>query len=84
MKEGVSEMIVQVPSKWDVSRYGNGVIAEWYKREGESVKKGELLCLIMVSKIRIEVESPVDGKIKRIIAQKETEVKPGDPLVEIE
>ncbi|HEU97431.1 MAG: biotin/lipoyl-containing protein [Fervidicoccaceae archaeon] len=77
-------MIVQVPSKWDVSKYGSGVIAEWYKKEGEPVKKGEILCLIMVSKIRVEVESPVDGKIKKIIAQKETEVKPGDPLVEIE
>lgn len=77
-------MIIYVPNKWDVSKYGPGVVAEWYKREGESVKKGEILCLIMVSKIRVEIESTMDGTIKRIIAQKETEVKPGDPLVEIE
>ncbi|WP_243680165.1 CatA-like O-acetyltransferase [Vulcanisaeta souniana] len=38
----------------------------------------------MVIKATYIVESPIDGKLTRIIAQKGTKVKPGDPLVEIE
>ena len=77
-------MIVKVPDLWDASKHGEGIIAEWYKREGSQVKKGEIICLIMVSKIRVEVPSPVEGRVKRIIAGKGSKVKPGDPLMEVE
>ncbi|WP_069806840.1 CatA-like O-acetyltransferase [Vulcanisaeta thermophila] len=77
-------MLVTVPNLWNYDRYGPGVITEWYKKEGDLVKKKEPLCQIMVIKATYIVESPVDGKLTRIIAQKGTRVKPGDPLAEIE
>jgi pyruvate dehydrogenase E2 component (dihydrolipoamide acetyltransferase) len=77
-------MLVTVPSLWNYDRYGPGVITEWYKNEGDKVKKKDPLCQIMVIKATYIVESPVDGVIKKIIATKGTRVKPGDPLVEIE
>lgn len=77
-------MIINVPPLWDFKKYGEGVIAAWFKREGSSVKKGDLLCHIMVVKVTYDVLSPVSGKIVRIIAKKGAKVKPGDPLVEIE
>ncbi len=77
-------MIVTVPELWNPAEHGEGIVAEWYKTEGSSVKKGEIVCLIMVSKIRVEVPSPVNGVIKRIIAKKGAKVKPGDPLMEVE
>ncbi len=75
---------VTVPKLWDPAVQGTGVVAEWYKTDGSKVKKGEIICLIMVAKIRIEVPSPVEGVISKIIANKGAEVKPGDSLVEIE
>ncbi len=77
-------MLVVVPELWNPKEHGEGVIAEWYKTEGSRVKKGEIVCLIMVSKIRVEVPSPVSGIIKKIIAKKGAKVKPGDPLMEVE
>ena len=77
-------MLVTVPNLWNYDRYGPGVITEWYKKEGDLVKKKEPLCQIMVIKATYIVESPVDGKLTKIIAQKGTRVKPGDPLAEIE
>ncbi len=77
-------MLVVVPELWNPKEHGEGIIAEWYKTEGYRVKKGEIVCLIMVSKIRVEVPSPVSGIIKKIIAKKGAKVKPGDPLMEVE
>ncbi len=77
-------MLVVVPELWNPKEHGEGIIAEWYKTEGSRVKKGEIVCLIMVSKIRVEVPSPVSGIIKKIIAKKGAKVKPGDPLMEVE
>lgn len=76
-------MIITVPNLWNYDRYGPGVITEWYKKEGDRVKKKEPLCQIMVIKAVYIVESPVDGKLTKIIAQKGTKVKPGDPLAEV-
>jgi Pyruvate/2-oxoglutarate dehydrogenase complex, dihydrolipoamide acyltransferase (E2) component, and related enzymes len=77
-------MLVTVPNLWNYDRYGPGVITEWYKSEGDKVKKKDPLCQVMVIKATYIVESPVDGVIKKIIATKGARVKPGDPLVEIE
>ncbi len=77
-------MIVEVPELWDYKKHGEGIVAEWYKAEGSKVNKGDIVCLIMVSKIKVEVPSPASGTLKRIIAKKGSKVKPGDPLMELE
>ncbi|PMP91913.1 MAG: dihydrolipoyllysine succinyltransferase [Caldisphaera sp.] len=77
-------MIIQVPNSWDFNKFGYGIVADWYKKQGENVKEGEILCLIMVSKVRVEVKSNFNGKLTKIIANKGAKVKPGDPLAEIE
>lgn len=77
-------MIITVPNLWNYDRYGPGVITEWYKNEGDKVRKKDPLCQIMVIKATYIVESPVDGVLKKIIATKGMKVKPGDPLAEVE
>lgn len=76
--------IVTTPALWDARRFGKGVVVEWLKREGMIVKKGDIVCIIMAAKVRIEVSSPVDGRITRILAGKGAYVLPGDPLFEVE
>lgn len=75
---------VTVPKLWDPATQGPGIVTEWYKTVGSKVKKDEIICLIMVAKVRVDVPSPVDGVITKIIANKGAEVKPGDSLAEIE
>ena len=52
-----------------------GTINKWVKKEGESVKKGEILLEITTDKATLEVESYAAGILKKIIA-KEGEVVP--------
>src|SRR6266496_2042509 len=47
-----------------------GVIAEWHKKVGDTVKKGEVLADIETDKATMELESYKNGKLLYIGAQK--------------
>ena len=51
-----------------------GTLVEWLKEEGEQVKKGEPLFIILTDKANIEVESPASGILAGVRAQ------PGDEI----
>jgi 2-oxoglutarate dehydrogenase E2 component (dihydrolipoamide succinyltransferase) len=53
----------------------DGTIASWHKKPGEAVKRDELLVDIETDKVVIEVVSPADGVLEKIV--KET----GDTIV---
>ena len=61
-----------------------GTIAEWFKKEGEYVKKGELLFTVETEKIVNEIESPVSGKIIKILIQEGQEAPVGEKIAIIE
>ena len=52
----------------------DGTFVEWLKDEGEQVKKGEPLFIILTDKANIEIESPADGVLAGVTAQ------PGDVI----
>ena len=53
-----------------------GRVVQWFKSEGDEVKKGEVICEVETEKAVFEVESPVDGVLLKILvaAGKETKV----------
>jgi pyruvate dehydrogenase E2 component (dihydrolipoamide acetyltransferase) len=44
-----------------------GLVAKWFKREGEYVTQGEPLCEIEGDKATMELESPADGVLLKIV-----------------
>jgi len=58
-------------------------IIEWKKKEGESVEKGESICVIRTKKIAFEVEAPESGILAKIIAKEGDTVPVGGPLAHI-
>lgn len=44
-----------------------GVIVEWHKREGEPVRRGDVLYTVESDKAALEVEAPAPGFLRRII-----------------
>jgi pyruvate dehydrogenase E2 component (dihydrolipoamide acetyltransferase) len=48
-----------------------GMITRWYKKEGDPVKAGEAVVEIETDKITSGVESPCDGYLLEILAQKD-------------
>ncbi|GDX40739.1 dihydrolipoamide acetyltransferase component of pyruvate dehydrogenase complex [Armatimonadota bacterium] len=52
-----------------------GTILKWHKQEGDTVKSGEILLEIETDKASMEVESPVDGVLRKVLA-KENDLLP--------
>lgn len=46
----------------------SGLVAFWYKNEGDYIKKGEPICSIEGDKATVDVEAPVSGYLKKIVA----------------
>jgi pyruvate/2-oxoglutarate dehydrogenase complex dihydrolipoamide acyltransferase (E2) component len=45
----------------------DGIVSAWYKRPGETVRKGEPLFAVETDKVNTDVESPYDGVLAEII-----------------
>jgi pyruvate dehydrogenase E2 component (dihydrolipoamide acetyltransferase) len=54
-----------------------GTVAKWLKKEGDNVKKGEPVVEVMTDKITNSVESPDDGVLLKIVADKKTKLPIG-------
>lgn len=44
-----------------------GVVDEWYKKEGDAVSKGEVICAISSEKLSQDVEAEQDGVLLKIV-----------------
>ncbi len=54
--------------------------ADPYIEENDAVKKGQVLCIVEAMKLMNEIESEVDGRIVKILAESTTPVEYGQPL----
>ncbi|HKV09958.1 MAG TPA: biotin/lipoyl-containing protein, partial [Thermoanaerobaculia bacterium] len=57
--------------------------AKPYADVGDTVKKGQVLCIIEAMKLMNEIESDVDGEIVEIYPQNAQAVEFGEPLFAI-
>ena len=70
-----------------------GLIVEWRKKEGDPVKKGDILFVLETEKVTFEVEAPEDGALGKILVKEQetvpvgavvaTLLKPGESAVEV-
>lgn len=58
--------------------------ADAYVREGQGVKRGDVLCIIEAMKLMNEIESEHDGRIVQILVENGQPVEFGEPLFVIE
>ncbi|TMC89279.1 MAG: 2-oxo acid dehydrogenase subunit E2, partial [Chloroflexi bacterium] len=56
---------VEMPKMGDSMEEGK--ILRWIKKEGESVKKGEMLAEVETDKVNIEIEAFASGILRKII-----------------
>ncbi|MBH0023431.1 dihydrolipoamide acetyltransferase family protein [Salinibacterium sp. SWN248] len=57
-----------------------GTMVAWLKQEGDSVRSGEPICEVATDKVDMEVESPFDGVLARIIGQPDEVFAVGDTI----
>lgn len=54
--------------------------AEAFVREGDSVQKGDTLCIVEAMKLMNEIEAPASGKVTKILATEAQVVEYGEVL----
>ena len=57
-----------------------GTILKWHKNEGDTVRAGEVLLEIETDKASMEVEAPVDGVVRKILALADAVVPIRQPI----
>ncbi len=57
-----------------------GTVAQWFKREGETVKKGEPVVEVLSEKVTYEVEAPASGVLRKIFAEEGMDVPVAETL----
>ena len=60
-----------------------GVVATWFARTGESVKAGQVIAEVMVDKVSVDVEAPIDGVITCLV-EEEGIAKQGQEIARID
>ena len=55
-----------------------------FVNEGDTIKKGEVICIIEAMKIFNEIESDKDGIVRKILVKNEDPIEFGQPLIEVE
>lgn len=61
-----------------------GVVASWEVKEGDSVKKGQIILEIETDKSTFEIESPATGVVIKILVPEGETVPVNTPLAVIE
>jgi len=61
-----------------------GTIVDWIKKEGDEVKRGDVLFILETEKITAESESPYDGKLVKILIQEGKRVPVKTPVALLE
>ena len=62
----------------------NGVLTELNVEEGQEVKSGEMLAVVELDKTNLEIESPIDGTVKKINFSVNDNIQVGDIILVIE
>ncbi len=57
-----------------------GLLVRWVKKEGENVKKGDVLAEIETDKATVEVESSASGVVRKLLVEAGTIVPIGNPI----
>jgi len=61
----------------------SATVVQWFKKEGDLIKKDEPLLEVATDKVNSEIPSPVSGVLKKIHAQVDQELNVGEPLATI-
>ena len=81
-------MTVEIDSEdvWpeDAEDVDEGIVANWFVREGGRVQDGEALCEIQIEKVSVDVPAPVSGTVAEILVGENEEFRRGDALVRID
>jgi pyruvate/2-oxoglutarate dehydrogenase complex dihydrolipoamide acyltransferase (E2) component len=57
-----------------------GVLVDWFAREGRSVDAGDTLCEIQIEKVSVDVRAPVAGTLDEVLVREDDAFEVGETL----
>ena len=57
-----------------------GTFLVWRREPGDAIKAGDVICEVASDKVDMEVESPVEGTLSRLVAEPDQVLAVGEPL----
>lgn len=57
-----------------------GVLVDWFAREGRGIEAGDTLCEIQVEKVSVDIQAPVAGTLDEIVVGEDDEFEIGETL----
>lgn len=68
---------IKVPDDlWDTGKTPEGIVANWFYRDGSNIPAGAKVAELMVEKTTYDMVAPAAGKLQ-IVVQKDGVVRPG-------
>ncbi|MFC7046868.1 lipoyl domain-containing protein [Halobacteriaceae archaeon GCM10025711] len=67
----------------DADDVAEGVVANWFAREGKQVAEGETICEIQVEKVSVDVPAPAAGELAEVLVGENEEFARADALARI-
>ncbi len=74
--------VVKVPPMGEAVKHGD--LVEWLKKEGDTVKMDEVICVLETDKVTVDIRTPVAGVLVRQMAKKDETVNTDQPIAAIE
>ncbi|WP_302081974.1 lipoyl domain-containing protein [Salinibaculum rarum] len=84
MSEHEDSVAVTLAEWPDDADSDEGVVVNWFTREGASVDEGDSLCEVQVEKVSVDVLAPADGTLAEIVCDEDDEFERGDTLAWLE
>ena len=57
-----------------------GTFLVWHRKQGDAIQAGDLVCEVASDKVDMEVESPIEGTLARLVAEPDQVLAVGEPL----
>ncbi|QCC47648.1 lipoyl domain-containing protein [Halobellus limi] len=78
---GSDDRVPVTADEWaDEADSDEGVVVNWFVREGATVEEGESVCEIQIEKVSVDVLAPVAGTLAEIVKGEDDEFERGDTL----
>jgi pyruvate/2-oxoglutarate dehydrogenase complex dihydrolipoamide acyltransferase (E2) component len=82
---GESDRIAVTLAEWpDDADSDEGVVVNWFAREGATVGESESICEVQIEKVSVDVLAPTDGALTEVVCGEDDEFERGDTLAWIE
>lgn len=67
----------------DAADIEEGVVANWFVREGGQVEEGETIGEIQVEKVSVDLPAPTTGRVVELLVRANQPFERGEPLARI-